>query len=391
MKACILCGGTGTRLRPLTFERPKPSIPILNKPSVGHLVEHLSKNGFNEIVITLGYMGEAIEKYLGDGSLFGVDIKYVYEKEKLGTAGSVKNAEKYLDSQPFLVVGGDHVMNLNLRELYDFHNRSKSMVTIGVLSIDDPREFGIVDLDNNHIIHRFKEKPGPGEIFSNLASTGIYALNPEILDYIPKEKYDFAKDLFPRLLKDNKSISGWLAHGLWTDVGNPRAYREAQRWMLENMPGTTIQGRLLNEGAKLNGPINIGNNVTVGKNTVVVGPVYIGENTVIGDNVLIGPYTSIGNSCHIASDCRILSSCIYNGVKIGQGCSVSGAIMDNDITLGRSCTLENGVVIGPRAMLGNDVTVHSDVRIWPEVVISEGTSVVKDFLNSHFDTDVNGS
>ena len=198
------------------------------------------------------------------------------------------------------------------------------MVTIGVLSIDDPREFGIVDLDNNHIIHRFKEKPGPGEIFSNLASTGIYALNPEILDYIPKEKYDFAKDLFPRLLKDNKRISGWLAHGLWTDVGNPRAYREAQRWMLENMPGTTIQGRLLNEGARLNGPINIGNNVTVGKNTVVVGPVYIGENTVIGDNVLIGPYTSIGNSCHIASDCRILSSYIYNGVKIGQGCSVSG-------------------------------------------------------------------
>ena len=391
MKACILCGGTGTRLRPLTFERPKPSIPILNKPSVGHLVEHLSKNGFDEIVITLGYMGEAIEKYLGDGSIFGVGIKYVYEKEKLGTAGSVKNAEKYLDSQPFLVVGGDHVMNLNLRELYDFHNRSNSMVTIGVLSIDDPREFGIVDLDNNHIIHRFKEKPGPGEIFSNLASTGIYALNPEILDYIPKEKYDFAKDLFPRLLKDDKRISGWLAHGLWTDVGNPRAYREAQRWMLENMPGTTIQGRLLNEGARLNGPINIGNNVTVGKNTVVVGPIYIGENTVIGDNVLIGPYTSIGNSCHIASDCRVLSSYIYNGVRIGQGCSVSGAIMDNDITLGKNCTLENGVVIGPRAMLGNDVTVHSDVRIWPEVVINEGISVVKDLLNDHFDTDVNGS
>lgn len=391
MKACILCGGTGTRLRPLTFERPKPSIPILNKPSVGHLVEHLSKNGFNEIVITLGYMGDVIENYLGDGSLFGVDIKYVYEKDKLGTAGSVKNAEKYLGDSPFLVVGGDHVLNLNLRELYDFHNKRDALVTISVLSIDDPREFGIVDLDNNMSIHRFREKPGPGEIFSNLASTGIYALNPEVLDYIPKARYDFAKDLFPKLLRDGKRISGWMARGQWTDVGNPAAYREAQKWMLENMPGTHIHGRLLVENARLNGPIDVGNNVSVGKNSVIVGPIIIGENTVIGENVLIGPYTTIGSSCTIGNDTRILSSYIYDGVKIGAGCSISGAIMDNDITIGRSCILENGVVIGPRAMIGNDVTVHSDVRIWPEVVVSAGSSVDKDFMNESFATDINGS
>lgn len=391
MKACILCGGTGTRLRPLTFERPKPSIPILNKPSVGHLVEHLSKNGFNEIVLTVGYMGEAIEKYLGDGSLFGVDIKYVYEKEKLGTAGSVKNAEKYLSGGPFLVVGGDHVLNLNLRELYDFHNRTSGIVTISVLSIDDPREFGIVDLDNNHVIHRFREKPGPGEIFSNLASTGIYALSPEVFDHIPRQKYDFAKDLFPKLLADGKKISGWLARGQWTDVGNPQAYRAAQKWMLENMPGTYIHGRLLVENAKLNGPLDVGNNVSIGKNSVIVGPVCIGENTVIGDNVLIGPYTSIGRSCNVGNDSRILSAYIYDGVKIGAGCSVSGAIIDDDVSIGKSCTLENGTVIGPRTMIGNDVTVHSDVRIWPEVVVPAGNSVIQDRMNEQFATDINGS
>ena len=391
MKACILCGGTGTRLRPLTFERPKPSIPIMNKPSVGHLVEHLSKNGFNEIVITLGYMGEVIEKYLGDGSLFGVDIKYVYEREKLGTAGSVKNAEQYLGDSPFLVVGGDHVLNLNLRELYDFHQKTDSMVTISVLSIDDPREFGIVDLDNNMIIHRFREKPGPGQIFSNLASTGIYALSPEVLDFIPKQKYDFAKDLFPKLLAENRTITGWLARGQWTDVGSPKAYREAQKWMLENMPGTLLRGRLQVENARLGGPLGIGNNVSVGKNSVIVGPAVIGDNTTIGDNVLIGPYTSIGSGCSIGSDSRILSSCIYDGVKIGAGCSVSGAIMDNDISIGKNCTMENGTVIGPRCMIGNDVTVHSDVRIWPEVVINAGNSVKADTMNPSFATDVNGS
>jgi mannose-1-phosphate guanylyltransferase len=363
----------------------------MNKPSVGHLVEHLSKNGFNEIVITLGYMGEAIEQYLGDGSLFGVDIKYVYEKEKMGTAGSVKNAEQYLGDSPFLVVGGDHVLNLNLRELYDFHNKTDSLVTISVLSIDDPREFGIVDLDNNMVIHRFREKPGPGQIFSNLASTGIYALSPEVLDFIPKQKYDFAKDLFPKMLAENRTITGWLARGQWTDVGSPKAYREAQKWMLENMPGTTLHGRLHVENAKLNGPLTVGTNVTVGKNSVIVGPVVIGDNTVIGDNVLIGPYTSIGNACNIGSDTRILSAIIYNGVRIGAGCSVSGTIADNDVSIGRNCILENGTVIGPRTMIGNDVTVHSDVRIWPEVVIQAGVSVIKDTVNEHFATDVNGS
>jgi len=354
-------------------------------------VEHLSKNGFNEIVITLGYMGEVVENYLGDGSLFGVDIKYVYEKEKMGTAGSVKNAEKYLEGSPFLVVGGDHVLNLNLRELYEFHNRTNSMVTISVLSIDDPREFGIVDLDNNMIIHRFREKPGPGQIFSNLASTGIYALSPEILDFIPKQKYDFAKDLFPKLLSEDRKITGWLARGQWTDVGSPKALREAQKWMLDNLAGTSLHGRLLIENAKLNGPLVIGNNVTVGRNSVIVGPVVIGDNTVIGDNVLIGPYSSIGNSCHIGNDSRILSSYLYNGVKIGAGCSVSGAISDNDVSIGRNCVLENGTVIGPRSMIGNDVTVHSDVRIWPEVVINSGISVAKDTVNEQFATDVNGS
>ena len=391
MKACILCGGTGTRLRPLTFERPKPSIPIMNKPSVGHLVEHLSKNGFNEIVITLGYMGEVIEKYLGDGSLFGVDIKYVYEKEKMGTAGSVKNAEQYLGDSPFLVVGGDHVLNLNLRELYNAHLKTDSMVTISLLSIDDPREFGIVDLDNNMIIHRFREKPGPGQIFSNLASTGIYALSPEILDFIPKQKYDFAKDLFPKLLAEHRTITGWLARGQWTDVGSPKAYREAQKWMLDNMPGTLLRGRLQVENARLGGPLGLGNNVSVGKNSVIVGPVVIGDNTSIGDNVLIGPYTSIGNGCSIGHDTRVLSSCIYDGGKIGAGCSISGAITDNDVSIGRNCILENGTVIGPRVMIGNDVTVHSDVRIWPEVVIPAGISVIKDAMNEHFATDVNGS
>ena len=210
MKVCIMCGGEGTRLRPLTFERPKPCIPIVNRPSIQHLVSHLSNLGFREVVITLGYMGKDIEAALGDGSLFGVDITYVHEKTKLGTAGSVRNAKKYLDDQDFLIVGGDHVTDLNVLEFYRVHQKEKAMTTIGLISIDDPGEYGIAEIDINYEIKRFKEKPAPGEIFSNLASTGMYVCNPEIFDHIPAgKKFDFARDLFPTLWRrENPSRAG---------------------------------------------------------------------------------------------------------------------------------------------------------------------------------------
>lgn len=387
-----MCGGEGTRLRPLTFERPKPSIPILNKPSVVHLIEHLAKEGFTEIVITLGYMGEKLEEQLGDGRMFGVYIEYVYEHEKRGTAGGVKNAEEFLRDEPFIVLGGDHVLNLNLREMYRFHEMNDAPITIGLLSIDDPREFGIADMDVNNEIHRFLEKPGPGEIFSNLASTGIYICDPVIFDWIPENtKYDFAKDLFPAMMGKGEKINGMLVRGEWTDVGSPAAYRMANRWMLAALPGTTIEGHFNTKNARIKGPLKIGNNVSVGSNSSLVGPIVIGEHTTIGDNVLIGPYTVIGSNCVISNDSRILSSYIFNDVTIGKNSNVSGSIIDNNTIVGQDCSLENGTVIGPNVIIGNKATVHSDVRVWPEVSIKAAERVKGDLMNPDYDLTSNGS
>ncbi len=380
-----MCGGEGTRLRPLTFERPKPSIPILNKPSVVHLIEHLAKEGFNEIVVTIGYMAEKIEEQLGDGSMFGVHIDYVYEHEKLGTAGGVKNAEKYLCDEPFIVVGGDHVMDLGLRTMYRFHERNNVPVTIGLLSIDDPREFGIADMDVNNRIHRFLEKPGPGEVFSNLASTGIYMCDPNIFDWIPAAtQYDFAKDLFPQLISTRKGINGLLVHGHWTDVGNPAAYRQAQRWMLESLPGTSIEGHFNTKNARIYGPLWIGNNVVVGSNSALVGPIVLGENTTIGNNVLIGPYTTIGSNCVIRDNCRILSSYIFNDVTIRDNSNASGSTIDNATVVDRGCSLENGTVIGPRVNIGMGTTIHSDIKIWPDMNIDPKSEIKDDVLNPEY-------
>lgn len=392
MKVCIMCGGEGTRLRPLTFERPKPCIPIVNRPSIEHLVTHLSNLGFRDIVITLGYLGTAIEEALGDGSLFNTTIIYVREKTKLGTAGSVKNAQKYLDGQDFLVVGGDHVTDLNVLEFYRAHKTEKAAVSIGLISIDDPGEYGIAEIDVSYDIKRFKEKPAPGEIFSNLASTGMYVCSPDVFDHIPSgKKFDFARDLFPRMMEGGHSLKGWLARGNWTDVGSPQSLRQAERWKLADMASTTINGDLSMRGAHVQGPVELGDAITLGRNSRIIGPVAIGAGTTVGDNVLVGPYTTVGEKCIIRNNVKIFSSSLYNRVVVGANSTISGSIIDIDTHIGGDCSIENDTVVGPRVVLRDNVVVHSKTRIWPEVVISEGSIVKEHVLNEKFDLRCEGS
>ncbi|MDH7593414.1 MAG: NDP-sugar synthase [Methanomicrobiales archaeon] len=392
MKVCIMCGGEGTRLRPLTFERPKPCIPIANTPSISHLVAHLSNLGFHEVIVTLGYLAQEVESVLGDGSLFGVHIRYVHEKEKLGTAGSVKNAQRYLEDQPFLVVGGDHVTDLNLLEFYRQHLQSDAMVSIGLVSIDDPSEYGIAEIDVENRIRRFLEKPAPGEVFSNLASTGMYVCNPEIFDHIPASgKFDFARNLFPFLMERGENLNGWLARGHWTDVGSPRSLRQAERWMLQMLGHSTIAGEVTIRGATIIGPVHLGSPLTIGRGSRIIGPVVIEGGTTIGERVLIGPYTSIAGGCEIGSGTRILSSSLYRDVQMGDECRVSGSIIDSGTITGEGCSLEHNTVIGPRVVLEDGVTVHAGTRIWPELRIPRGGAVKEYCLNPNYDVKRDGS
>ncbi|HZD43034.1 MAG TPA: NDP-sugar synthase, partial [Methanomicrobiales archaeon] len=343
-------------------------------------------------IVTLGYKGTEIEDALGDGSLFGVNVTYVHEKTKLGTAGSVKNAQKYLDEGPFLVVGGDHVTDLNLLEFYREHLNGGTITTIGLLSIDDPSEYGIAEIDVNYTIQRFKEKPAPGETFSNLASTGMYVCSPEIFDHIPTgTKYDFARDLFPSLMKKGYTLKAWLARGNWTDVGSPRSLRQAERWKLQGIAYMSISGDLSVKGARVIGPVRLGGSISLGSNTRLIGPIAIGAGTTIGENVLIGPYTSIGEGCRIERNTKIFSSSIYNHVRIGKDSAVSGSIIDNDTVIGDDCSIENDTVIGPRVVLQDRVVVHSGTRLWPEVKIAEDDIVKEHVLNSKFDIHTEGS
>ena len=227
MKAVVMAGGEGTRLRPLTSNQPKPMVPIVGKPCMEHVIDLLRRHGVDDIVVTLAFMPQAIRSYFGDGSAHGVRIRYSVEETPAGTAGSVKLAEEELD-EPFLVISGDALCDIDLTALIRAHEERESVVTIALKSVDNPLEFGIVVTDSDGRIERFLEKPSWSQVFTDTINTGIYVMDPEALRNVPEdEPYDFSKQLFPLLLEKGRPMYGHVVEGYWKDIGNLDQYREA--------------------------------------------------------------------------------------------------------------------------------------------------------------------
>ncbi|MBC9786535.1 nucleotidyltransferase family protein [Heliobacterium chlorum] len=225
MKAVIMAGGVGSRLRPLTDTMPKPMVPVHGRPAMEYAVDLLKQHGITEIAVTLCYYPEIIMKYFGDGTQFGVRFNYFIENEPLGTAGSVKQAQQFLD-ETFLVISGDGITNINLSKIIEFHQKKQALATMALTTVDDPTQFGIVITDENGYIRRFIEKPKPEQVFSNTINAGIYAFEPSIFDYIPSGFYDFSKQLFPRLLEEKLPLLGVNAKGYWKDIGTIEQYKQ---------------------------------------------------------------------------------------------------------------------------------------------------------------------
>ncbi len=324
MKAVILAGGEGTRLRPLTYTRPKPMVPFLNRPVIEHIVERLANQGFREIIATTNIEETAIEDHFGDGSDWGVDFRLVHEEEPLGTAGSVKNALRHLDDT-FLVIQGDNISEIDLRGLYKEHGRMGGAATISLIKVDDVSHFGIAEMDGDEIV-RFKEKPKKSETFSDLANDGIYVLEPEVLEMMPDGFYDFSKDLFPRMLKEGKRICGSVADAFWRDVGKPEDYLEATRHFLggesliaesAETGGSDVRECVLGEGCSVKGAS--------------------AERSVLFDGVSAGRGAGL-------TDCIIGEAC-----ELGEGAEVRpDAVLGDGVRIGPGAVVEKGARIGPR-------------------------------------------
>ena len=367
MRAVLMAGGSGTRLRPLTCNLPKPMVPVLNRPIAEHIINLLKRNNITEVIATLYYLPDVMRDYFQDGSEFGVQMTYAVEEEQaLGTAGCVKNIQQWLDDT-FITISGDAISDFDLQAAIAFHREKKAKATLILTRVPNPVEFGVVITDEDGKINRFLEKPSLSEIFSDTVNTGTYILEPEVLDYLPEnEESDFSKDLFPILLERGEPMYGYVAEGYWCDVGHLEAYREAQ-----------YDG--LNQKVKLDFPypqksagIWIGSNTYIDPSAKIESPVMIGDNCRIGARVTIEAGTVIGDNVTIGADANLKRPIIWNGATIGdesrlRACTVSrGTRMDR-----RSQALE-GSVIGSLSIVGEEAQIAPGVRVWPSKRIESG-------------------
>ncbi|HHV72588.1 MAG TPA: NDP-sugar synthase, partial [Clostridia bacterium] len=311
MKAVIMAGGEGTRLRPLTCTKPKPMVYLANVPVMTHAIELLKKHGIKEIGVTLQYMAPQIMDYYGDGREYGVKLHYFLEDMPLGTAGSVKNAEAFLD-ETFLVISGDALTDINLSEAIEFHRRKKSVATLILSSVANPLEYGIVISKKSGEIIRFLEKPSWGEVFSDQVNTGMYILEPEILNYIPpKTNFDFSKNLFPLLMEGGHVLYGYPAKGYWCDIGNPQSYLQANADILLNNIVLNLPYDQYAPG------IWVGKNTEIDPTARLEAPLIIGHNCYVGPRVSLSEYCVIGDNCRIGEGASLKRPVLWNGAAVG--------------------------------------------------------------------------
>lgn len=227
MKAIVMAGGFGNRLHPLTRNCPKPMLPLINQPVLGHILDLLKQHHFSEVIITTYYLPEQIQDYFGDGRDRGMALQYSVEEFPLGTAGSVKNAQPYLDDESFLVISGDIVTDIDLSQVVQFHRKKDALATLALTHVAEPSEYGVVVTDHVGHIRQYLEKPSHRQVNSNCVNTGIYVLEPELLDDIkPNTVCDFSNDIFPQMVKRNEALFGYLAGGYWRDMGTMQSYRQ---------------------------------------------------------------------------------------------------------------------------------------------------------------------
>lgn len=370
MKAVIMAGGFGTRIHPLTISLPKPMIPLINRPIMEHIVNLLKKHGITELVLLLFHQPEIIKKYFGDGSEYGVRITYVTPLEDYGTAGAVKAAARHLDER-FMIISGDLLTDFDLSQVIAFHEEKQAKATITLTSVTDPLQFGVVITDKESRITKFLEKPGWGEVFSDTINTGIYILEPEVLDLIPEEENrDWAKDVFPKLLENGDDLFGCDMQGYWADIGNPEAYLEACQDICKGK--VTVQ--ITEPALDTDGRIHISPDAIVDEQATLSGMVVLGDNTMIKGNAQLTNCV-IGRNCVIEDGVILKEAILWDNVYVKSGTQVTGANIGHRVRVGQGTIIEKGVVVADETMVGDNVHIRPDVKIWPRKVIENGSTV----------------
>ena len=374
MKAVILAGGEGTRLRPLTSNQPKPMMPVANKPMMEHIVTLLAEHGFDDVVVTVAFLANHIRNYFGDGSDFGVRMRYATEEMPLGTAGSVRNAMSELDDT-FLVIAGDVITDIDLTDIVQAHRKKEAFASIALKRVENPVDFGIVITRDDGSIERFLEKPTWGQVFSDTVNTGIYVLEPGIFEFIPGEQsVDFSGDVFPAVLEKGLPLFGHVVDGYWEDVGTLEAYHAVHREILDGRVGIELPGFEVREG------VRIGEGADLSPEAKIEGPVLIGDNCRVEAGAELQPYTVLGSDVVVKTDAYLERAVVHDHVFIGPGVRLRGTIVGRSSDLRNGARVEEGVVIGDECFIGEHAVINPGIKIYPFKTVESGAVVTSSIV-----------
>jgi len=350
MKAVVLAGGEGTRLKPLTYRRPKPLMPVAGRPCIDYVLRSLATSGFHEIIVTTAYLSDALIKSIGDGLEYNASILYSFEENPAGTAGAVRRVANFIDDT-FVVAMGDLLCDVDFKALHDFHKRKGGVVTIALTEVEDPLQYGIVGLDENGRIAKFKEKPKKEEAFSNLVNAGIYILEPEVLEFIPTDqKFDFAKDLFPKLLSKGVPLYGSKLEGTWMDIGRPHDLLKASMEIVRR------EGRPLRRaGVTSEGPVVLDPAAVLEAGVTILGPCYVGPGAVLRSGS-IAERSCLYEGARLESRAVLRNSIILEGSSIGEGAEVLDSVVS------RNCRIEEKARISS-SIIGDSMTIRAGSRL----------------------------
>ncbi len=365
-----MAGGEGTRLRPMTANQPKPMLPVANRPIMEHVLRLLKRHGFDETIVTVQFLAALVRNYFGDGEEFGMSLQYATEEMPLGTAGSVRNAEDALRDEPFLVISGDALTDMDLTAMVKFHKEKGALVTVGLARMPNPLEFGIVITQEDGRIRRFLEKPTWGQVFSDTVNTGLYVMEPEVLaDVPPGEMVDWSGDVFPKLLKRGAPLFGYVSDGYWEDVGTHESYLKAQADVLDRRVQTDIAGFEVSPG------VWVAEGAEVDTDAVLTGPLCIGDYAKIEAGAHLREYTVVGSNVVVKEGAFLHRAVVHNNVYIGQGVTLRGCVIGKNTDVMRLARIEEGAIVGDECVIEPEAYLSAKVKVYPFKTIEAGAVV----------------
>jgi NDP-sugar pyrophosphorylase family protein len=345
MKAILLAGGKGTRLRPLTIHTPKPIVPIFERPFLHYQLDLLKTvPEIDEVVLSLNYQPRRIEEIFGNGEEARVNLRYVVEPAPLGTAGAVRYAGESLH-ESVVVFNGDVLTEVDLPAVIALHRQRRAKATIVLTPVENPSAYGLVETDQAGNIRRFLEKPKPDEITCNTINAGIYVLEPDTFDRIPKDTpWSIERSFFPSLVERGETFVAYVERGYWIDIGTPEKYAQVHRDIMD--------GRFRAipfDGAA--GSAWISPQARVEEGATIEGPCFVDEGAVVKTGARVGPYTVVGRQCHVEEHADLERTILWTGTRVGQEARVRRSILGRNCHIGRSATIENGVVLGDKSAI----------------------------------------